>query len=88
VEPSGFVGASISQISWLAGTWAGGGRAVSAEERGTPEAGGAMLAVSRTIKGDRMAGFEFLRIIERDGTQVYIAQPNGDAPTPWETARL
>ena len=40
-----------------------------------------MLAVSRTLKGDRMVAFEFLRIVERDGSLVYIAQPNGRPPT-------
>ena len=40
-----------------------------------------MLSVSRTLKGDRMVAFEFLRIVERDGGLVYIAQPNGRPPT-------
>ena len=28
-----------------------------------------------------MTTFEFLRIVEREGTLVYIAQPNGSPPT-------
>ena len=40
-----------------------------------------MLAVSRTLKGDRMVAFEFLRIVERDGRLIYIAQPDGRPPT-------
>lgn len=28
-----------------------------------------------------MFAFEFLRIVERDGGLVYVAQPNGAAPT-------
>lgn len=40
-----------------------------------------MLAVTRTVAGGRLAGFEFLRIVERNGTLVYIAQPGGRAPT-------
>jgi hypothetical protein len=40
-----------------------------------------MLAVSRTIKDDRLAAFEYLRIVERDRGLVYIAQPNGRPPT-------
>ena len=73
--------ATLTQLAWLAGTWAGGGGPVTFEERWTPAAGGAMLAVSRTLKGDRMVAFEFLRIVERDGGLVYIAQPNGRPPT-------
>jgi hypothetical protein len=72
--------AAIAQLSWLAGTWAGSGP-LTIEERWTPAGGGAMLATSRTIKGDRLVAFEFLRIVERNGTLVYIAQPNGLPPT-------
>jgi hypothetical protein len=72
---------TVAQLAWLAGTWRGGDGPVSFEERWTPPAGGAMLAVSRTLKGDRMVAFEFLRIVERDGRLIYIAQPNGRPPT-------
>jgi hypothetical protein len=72
---------TIAQVAWLAGTWRGGDGPVRFEERWTPPAGDAMLAVSRTLKGDRMVTFEFLRIIERNGGLIYIAQPNGGPPT-------
>lgn len=83
--------ATIAQVAWIAGVWSGeagpvkdrgvGAPGVKIEERWTPAAGGAMLAVSRTLRGDRMIAFEFLRIVERDGGLVYIAQPNGRPPT-------
>jgi len=82
------VRASISQLTWLAGSWVGGGEPVSIEERWTPAAGGAMLAVSRTIKGGRMVAFEFLRIVERDGTLIYIAQPDGRPPTEFRLSAI
>ena len=72
---------TVAQLAWLAGTWRGGDGPVSFEERWTPPAGGAMLAVSRMLKGDRMVAFEFLRIVERDGRLIYIAQPDGRPPT-------
>src|SRR5262245_36569134 len=78
------VSASISQMKWLAGAWAGG----NTDERWTPPAGGAMLAVSRTIQGDRMVAFEFLRIIERDGTLIYVAQPEGRPPTEFRLSAI
>lgn len=40
-----------------------------------------MLAISRTVNRDRISAFEFLRILEREGGLVYIAQPNGAPPT-------
>jgi hypothetical protein len=73
--------ATIADLGWLAGDWAGTQGRATIEERWTAAAGGAMLAVSRTIKDDRLAAFEYLRIVERDGGLVYIAQPNGRPPT-------
>ena len=73
--------AAIGDLAWLAGAWSGESGALRFEERWTPAAGGAMLAVSRTLKGDRMVAFEFLRIVERDGRLIYIAQPGGRPPT-------
>jgi hypothetical protein len=73
--------AAIVDLGWLAGDWGGTQGRATIEERWTPAAGGAMLAVSRTIKDDRLAAFEYLRIVERDGGLVYIAQPNGRPPT-------
>jgi uncharacterized protein DUF6265 len=73
--------ATLADVEWIAGTWIGGEGPLSLEERWTPAAGGAMLGVSRTVKGTRMVAFEFLRIVERNGGLVYIAQPNGRAPT-------
>jgi hypothetical protein len=72
---------TLANMAWLAGNWVGGSGPVTFEERWSPPAGGAMLAVSRTLKGDRMVAFEFLRIVERDGSLVYIAQPEGRPPT-------
>jgi uncharacterized protein DUF6265 len=73
--------ATIKDVAWLEGTWVSTSSQRTVEERWTPPAGGAMLAVSRTLAGDRLAEFEFLRIVERDGGLVYVAQPNGRPPT-------
>jgi hypothetical protein len=73
--------AALRDIAWLAGNWSGRAGETELEERWTLPAGGAMLAVSRTIKANRMIGFEFLRIVEREGGLVYIAQPGGRPPT-------
>jgi hypothetical protein len=41
-----------------------------------------MLGASRTVNTrDQMSAFEYLRIVERDGGLVYIAQPGGATPT-------
>lgn len=77
--------AKIEQLAWLPGAWTGTMGGSSVEERWSPIAGGAMLATSRTVSGSgsgaRMVAFEYLRIVERDGGLVYVAQPNGRPPT-------
>ena len=71
---------TLTEISWLVGSWRSAQSGLIIEERWITPAGGAMLGVSRTLKGGQMTGFEFLRLVERDGTLVYIAQPNGRPP--------
>jgi hypothetical protein len=85
--------AAIGDLAWLAGAWVGtrGEKATtSIEERWSPPLGGAMLATSRTVSRgkDRMIAFEYLRIVERDGGVVYIAQPGGRAPTEFVLTEL
>jgi hypothetical protein len=48
-----------------------------------------MLGVSRTInKSGKMSAFEYLRIVERNGGLVYIAQPGGRPPTEFTLTEL
>lgn len=82
--------ATLADINWLEGTWAGTrSTGASFEERWSPAKGGAMLAVSRSVNSSgKMFAFEFLRIVERDGGLVYIAQPNGAPPTEFVMTEL
>jgi len=83
--------AAIGDVAWLAGAWVGTrgtGGATSIEERWSPPLGGAMLATSRTVSRGKLRAFEYLRIVERDGGLVYIAQPNGAPPTEFVLTEL
>jgi hypothetical protein len=73
--------ADLAAVAWLSGTWTGTAGRASMEERWGPATGGAMLATSKTVAGGRMVEFEYLRIVERDGGLVYVAQPGGRPPT-------
>ena len=76
--------AAIGDLAWLAGAWVGTrgtDGATSIEERWSPPLGGAMLGTSRTVRAGAMRAFEFLRVVERDGGLVYVAQPGGRPPT-------
>jgi hypothetical protein len=74
------VHATIAQVAWLSGVWMGTLGSSTIEERWTPPAGGSMLAIGRTIRGGVMGAFEFLCIVEREGSLVYTAMPNGRQP--------
>ncbi|MCC6405845.1 MAG: hypothetical protein IT453_01675 [Planctomycetes bacterium] len=83
--------ATIGDLTWLAGAWVGTrgtGGTTSMEERWCPPLGGAMLAVSRTVSRQKMTAFEYLRIVERDGGLVYVAQPGGRSPTEFVLTEL
>lgn len=76
--------ASPADLAFLKGAWEGGPAGMKFEERWTEEAGGLMLGVGRTIKGDRAIGFEFLRIEFRKDDVVYVAQPGGKPKTEFK----
>jgi len=83
--------AAMEDMVWLTGAWVGtrGSQGqISIEERWTPPLGGAMLGVSRTVSRGRMSAFEYLRIVERDGGLVYIAQPGGGPKTEFVLTEL
>ncbi|MCY3002458.1 MAG: DUF6265 family protein [Planctomycetota bacterium] len=83
--------ATIADLAWLAGNWVGTrgtSGTTSIEERWSPPLGGAMLAVSRTVSKGKLAGFEYLRVVERDGGLVYVAQPGGNPPTEFVLTEL
>jgi hypothetical protein len=76
--------ATIDDLAWLSGAWTGtrGQQGqISFEERWSPPLGGSMLATSRTVSRGKLSAFEYLRVLDRDGGLVYIAQPNGGAAT-------
>ena len=80
------VPATIAQTAWIAGTWIGTSGTTTintTEERWTPPASGAMLAIGRTLSGPQMTSFEFLCIVEREGSLAYTAMPNGRSPATY-----
>ena len=72
---------SLADISWIAGDWqiASGGRA-QIEEHWTTAAGGTMMGMSRTVAGEKMVEFEYLRIEERADGIYYVAHPKARCP--------
>jgi hypothetical protein len=80
--------AGIGDLDWLSGNWVGTRGRSSIEERWSPPLGGALLGLSRTVSRERMVAFEYLRVVERDGGLVYVAQPGGAPPTEFVLTEL
>lgn len=87
------VQADLTSLAWLEGRFTvtgrnAGGKQLEMEEHWGPRGGGAMLGTARTVADGRMTSFEYLRIVERNGTLVYIAQPGGGAATEFVLTEL
>jgi uncharacterized protein (TIGR02246 family) len=70
----------LDVLNWLSGSWnlVDGDRHV--EEIWTAPSSNLMVGMGRTVRGDKTAFFEFLRIAARDDGVFYIAQPRGKPP--------
>ena len=69
--------AGESPLDWLAGHWCSSENGQQVDEVWLPEAGGALLGMSRTVQGDSTRSFEFMRIsLDATGASFHV-QPNG-----------
>lgn len=73
-------------LDWLAGHWCGGSAGEQVDEVWLPEAGGALLGMSRTLRGGKTASFEFMRIATDGKAARFHVQPNGAPPTVFAQA--
>jgi hypothetical protein len=74
----------LADLAFLQGTWRVEQNGVVTEETWIPPAGGTMLGVGRTIRGERTVFFEFLRLEQRDDGVFYIAAPRGQGATEFK----
>lgn len=82
----------VSRLVWIAGCWEeaprGGGHTTVEEQWMTPRAG-AMIGMSRMVRGDTaMIEFERLRVFEHNGRAVFHAEPSDQPPADFETTRV
>ncbi|MYM73130.1 hypothetical protein GTP56_13120 [Duganella sp. FT134W] len=75
---AGVHAAPIDQLLWLAGCWSADGGEPGSVEQWTAPAGDSMMGMSRTLKGGKVANYEFMRITTaNDGAVIFHAQPSG-----------
>lgn len=80
---SPLTGQSLSDFAWLVGSRSVK-ETVLIEERWMEPASNLMLGVSRTVRGDKVVEFEYLRIETRADGLYYVAQPGGRPPTDFK----
>lgn len=78
---AGTATAGTAGLDWLAGQWCGGSAERKIDEVWLPEAGGALLGMSRTVRGGSTESFEFMRIVPEGKDAGLHVQPNGVVPT-------
>lgn len=74
---TGAATAATGELDWLAGHWCGGRAERTINEVWLPEAGGALLGMSRTVRGGKMESFEFMRLVPEGKDVGFHVQPNG-----------
>lgn len=75
--------ANVDDLGWLSGCWEGRQGEAVLEEIWSKPAGGSMLGLSRTVKGDRTTSFEFMQFRMENGSLVFLPQPQGGTPVPF-----
>lgn len=71
---------TLTDISWISGSWQSEGGRRQIEEHWTKVAGESMLGMSRTVAGDKTVEFEYLRIEQRADGIYYVAHPKARCP--------
>jgi hypothetical protein len=76
--------AASPSLDWIAGHWCVDLGGDTVEELWLPPHGGVAVGLGRTRNSEKTTGFEYLRIVDLDGVQSFIAQPGGKPPTAFK----
>src|SRR5687768_8740792 len=62
--------ATLQDMAWFTGRWTGNGLGGETEESWSAPAGGAMMGMFRLVKDGKVVFYEFLTLVEREGSLV------------------
>jgi hypothetical protein len=83
---AGWATAGELELDWLAGRWCSNGDGRQIEEVWLAEAGATALGLSRTVRGQKLESFEYMRIVSDGKAAHFHVQPNGAPPTVFSQA--
>jgi hypothetical protein len=76
--------ATIADLAWFEGRWVGTGLGGTTEETWSAPAGGAMMGMFRLSKGDAVVFYEFLTLVEHEGSLLLKLKHFNPDLTGWE----
>jgi hypothetical protein len=76
--------ATVGDMAWFAGTWTGTGLGGVTEEVWSAPADGAMMGMFRLVKDGKVAFYEFLTLVEEEGSLVLKLKHFNPDLTGWE----
>jgi hypothetical protein len=76
--------ATLSSLAWLQGHWVGEGLGGVSEELWSPAAGGTMMGMYRLLKDGKPVFYEFLMLVEENGTVAMKLKHFNPDFTGWE----
>ena len=76
--------ATLADMSWLAGQWTGTGLGGVSEEMWSAPAGGAMMGMYRLLRDGVVVFYEFLALVEEEGSLVLKLKHFDADLTGWE----
>lgn len=70
--------ASVDTLGWMAGCWelSVPQRQMTIAEHWMKPSGGTLIGMSRTVRGGKTTGFEFIRIVTTETGIDYVAKPS------------
>lgn len=80
--------AAIERLAWLQGCWALSGTDRTVDEQWMSPRAGTMLGMSRTVRGERVTSYEWVRLRELAGRFEYEVHPSGQAVTVFTSTAL
>ena len=76
--------ATLASVAWLQGHWVGDGLGGVSEELWSPAAGGVMMGMYRLLRAGKPVFYEFLMLVEENGTLAMKLKHFNPDFTGWE----
>jgi hypothetical protein len=76
--------ASLKDMAWFVGSWTGSGLGGVTDEIWSPPAAGAMMGMFRLVRDGKLVFYEFLTLVEQDGSLLLKLKHFNADLTGWE----